>query len=652
MLALGLLVNCTEQHAANRQALASMSACGCVWCACSWCIAHRSAGCGSCASELPSPAGGGDQQPACLLLARLFAARSSALGLDAVATGSAATPPQQQGGDDDIDADDLVSAAYLALLLGCAVRDHAASKAVVAAALPAGSFEPLVQVLRAFVLLQMRGGMLTREALDTVNAVLPGLGAPPLEAHGPLHAQTQQPSPSPLPSRTARHRAGGAGGAGGVDAGSAGCSGGEANGGSGEARPSVAASRSRTKRRVRVEELAASRAQVRGLSATRRRQPKAQAQAQAKGAAAAASTTTGVAPATSAPGLHVQKPRAGRGNLTFSLDSASDADTDGDDDDETPGGGVSKVARRRRGQQAGGTARSRRGHVQLSSARRSAWASLHPDGEEKGLAANNAAPGGWARLVDVGAGAGAGVGAGVGAGAGAGVGAGAGAGAGAGTTGGNAASTNATNRSNDEDGVNDSSSTNRPATRRRGSSSKRQPQPRPRPASRATATATRRTRAAVPPTSPACDDDTGASPPFSPKRSTAEKLKGLARAATASPAAHPRRRVGAAVDATRAAAMRRSTSLLSALARKPRASPGGSGAAAAKVKTPPRANTKRRAVGLTRSPSAGVSSSSRRHSVVGLAKFKRPRVAYSRANQKQKAENSTAMDWDSMLASP
>ena len=200
--------------------------------------------------------------------------------------------------------------------------------------------------------------------------------------------------------------------------------------------------------------------------------------------------------------------------------------------------------------------------------------------------------------------------------------------------------------------MNDSSSTNRPATRRRGSSSKRQPQPQRRPASRATATATRRTRAAVPPTSPACDDDTGASPPFSPKRSTAEKLKGLARAATASPAAHPRRRVGAAVDATRAAAMRRSTSLLSALARKPRASPGGSGAAAAKVKTPPRANTKRRAVGLTRSPSAGVSSSSRRHSVVGLAKFKRPRVAYSRANQKQKAENSTAMDWDSMLASP
>ena len=157
MLALGLLVNCTEQHVANRQALASMSACGFVWCVSSWYIAHRSVGCGSCAAELPSPAGGGDQQPACLLLARLFAARSSALGLDAVAAGSAATPPQQQGGDDDIDADDLVSAAYLALLLGCAVRDHAASKAVVAAALPAGSFEPLVQVLRAFVLLQMRG---------------------------------------------------------------------------------------------------------------------------------------------------------------------------------------------------------------------------------------------------------------------------------------------------------------------------------------------------------------------------------------------------------------------------------------------------------------------------------------------------------------
>jgi hypothetical protein len=196
--ACGLLANCVEHEPRARHTLAHTwlrsgpSALGVS--------RSEAAALLSASAPLPGGAKGSERMPALAFLCWLFVGRWNKLDLKVVDNDASKQKMVDVDGDAkeadaedeaegeeegrDFEADDLVVAAYLALLLGCAMREEHVAETVILASLRAIISEPsggsaddayclavMSTVLRAFIALQTHAGVLTEEALGHVETV-------------------------------------------------------------------------------------------------------------------------------------------------------------------------------------------------------------------------------------------------------------------------------------------------------------------------------------------------------------------------------------------------------------------------------------------------------------------------------------------------
>lgn len=182
VVALGVLANCVERDRANRNVLAKLKRMPSQ-------VSRapgrgkrrgrRAASASAASASASSPSD--DPELLCQALVRLFLERATSMGLeqeegsgaqvlsdddvmlqdnatahDAATTMATATATATAS----IRVEDVLCGAYLALLIGCVTRDHAASKAAVERKLPNNNYGQLVAVLRAFVTLQVTRALL------------------------------------------------------------------------------------------------------------------------------------------------------------------------------------------------------------------------------------------------------------------------------------------------------------------------------------------------------------------------------------------------------------------------------------------------------------------------------------------------------------